>query len=725
MSKLKVLLVQPPFTQLNTPYPATAYLKGFLNTQDVNCAQLDLGIEAILKIFSREGLLKVFSAYENLGLSNANVFELCDAYLSTIDNVIAFLQGRKTNLVHLIVSRNYLPEGPRFEQIADLEWAFGDLGIQDKAKHLTTLYLEDISDFIKEIDPDFGFSRYAESIAMAASSFNSLYEKLHDEKTLTDSFCIEILKEKIEEFQPDLIGFSAPFPGNVYSSFKMAQLAKNEFPQAKLMLGGGFANTELRSLTDKRVFEFFDYITLDDGEAPILNIIEHLEGRREITGLKRTFVLQNDEVFYSNASQMPDFKQQDVGTPDYVGLPIDRYLQILEMANPMHRLWNDGRWNKLTLAHGCYWAKCTFCDVSLGYIKIYEAATAKILVDRIEELIAKTGEIGFHFVDEAAPPSMMKELALEIIRRKLTVVWWTNIRFEKSFTYDLCKLLAKSGCIAISGGLEVASDRLLALIDKGVSVAQVSRAARNLTENGIMVHAYLMYGYPTQTGQETIDSLEIVRQLYELNIVKSGFWHRFALTTHSPIGKNPEAFNIEILKGQEGSFANNELAYNEPDGIDHGAFGDGLKKSLYNFMHGQCFEYDLQEWFDFEIPETTVAPDYIENVVNAMEPLEFKPNRKVYWLAENCSVIQNSGNLSNKKNAELAVVTKEGSIVLEMKSAIALWLAEALPNFKIEHGNKTLAYFKDQYKQAGLGNFDKFFRSKTFAQLRDVGLIIV
>lgn len=76
----------------------------------------------------------------------------------------------------------------------------------------------------------------------------------------------------------------------------------------------------------------------------------------------------------------------------------------MEMANPMHKLWSDGRWNKLTLAHGCYWGKCAFCDGSLDYIKRYEPNTAKTLVDRMERLIEQTGEIGFHFVDEAAHP---------------------------------------------------------------------------------------------------------------------------------------------------------------------------------------------------------------------------------------------------------------------------------------------------------------------------------
>ena len=250
---------------------------------------------------------------------------------------------------------------------------------------------------------------------------------------------------------------------------------------------------------------------------------------------------------------------------------------MIQLTNPMHRLWSDGRWNKLTMAHGCYWGKCTFCDISLSYIRDYEASSAATIVDRIEELVAQTGERGFHFVDEAAPPALMKAVAFEIIRRRLVVSWWTNIRFEKSFTADLCHLLAASGCIAVSGGLEVASDRLLALIAKGVTVEQVAQVTRNFNQAGIMVHAYLMYGFPTQTEQETVDALEVVRQLFEQSVLQSAFWHRFAMTAHSPVGLAPAEFAVHNHTGV-GAFANNDLVHTDPTGADHDLYGEGLKE---------------------------------------------------------------------------------------------------------------------------------------------------
>ncbi|MFT6715407.1 MAG: hypothetical protein ACJA0Q_000034 [Saprospiraceae bacterium] len=616
---IDLLLITPAFTQLNTPYPATAYLKGFLNTKGISSHQMDLGIEVILQIFCKNGLHKLFDkASENdkdFSENTQSIFDNRIEYQNTIDDCIGFLQGKRNELSDVILALSYLPMASRFEYFDKQDWSFTNMKKNSQAKHIATLYLEDLSDFIvATIDENFGFSRYAERLGRSANSFDDLHNQLQLEATYVDELSLDILTKKITEQQPKLVCFSVPFPGNLYSAFKCAQHLKQHFPQLKICMGGGFPNTELRSLKDPRVFDYFDYITLDDGELPIELLYQQLTS--ETKEFKRTFLRDNNEVKYHNNSLIKDYKQNEVGTPDYTDLLLNKYISVVEIANPMHSLWSDGRWNKLTMAHGCYWGKCTFCDTSLDYIRLYEPIAVAILVDRMEELIAQTGENGFHFVDEAAPPKLMKALASEIIKRKLKVRWWTNVRFEKSFNKELCFLLSASGCIAISGGLEVASDRLLKLIDKGITVPQVAQVCDNFTESGIMVHSYLMYGYPTQTVQETIDSLEMVRQMFELGIIQSGFWHQFALTAHSPIGLNPEKYGITPHL-TEITFANNDIQFTDSTGINHQQFSAGLKASLYNYMHDNGFDIPLQDWFEFEIPKMTIKQGYIEEQLNA------------------------------------------------------------------------------------------------------------
>ena len=732
-----VLLITPPFTQLNTPNPATAYLKGFLHTKNITAYQSDLGIETIIELFSKKGLLHLFAAVDTnaLGISaNAQrIITLKEDYITTIDAVILFLQGKNPTLAHQICKRGFLPEASRFTPTDDLQWAFGSMGVQDKAKHLATMYLEDLSDLVKEcMDEHFGFSRYAEKLGRSANSFDELYASLHNSYTYVDNILVKLLQQKMEEVQPKLVALSIPFPGNLYAGLRCGQWIKQHFPNIKVVMGGGFPNTELRSLSDERVFEFVDFITLDDGEAPMENLVHHIQGNKTVEELKRTFVLQKGKVVYINNTACTDYRQGQVGTPDYSDLYLDKYISAIEIINPMHSLWNDGRWNKLTMAHGCYWGKCTFCDISLPYIKNYEPLTAHILCNRMEEMIAQTGESGFHFVDEAAPPALMRSLALEIIKRNLTVTWWANIRFEKSFTRDLCLLLKASGCIGVSGGLEVASDRLLQLIQKGITVAQVARVNKHFTEAGIMVHAYLMYGFPTQTAQETIDSLEMVRQMFAAGILQSAFWHLFTMTAHSPVGIAPEKYKVQKLTESIGSFANNDIEHADPTGADHERFSYGLKKSLLNYMHGACLDLPLYKWFDAEntgmkVPKTTVPPDYIVKALEEEELPIHKLNNKIVWLGHMpvAETITKSKKGNSWEMLSLTFQAKKETLNIKTGVTQGQWLMSLLAKLAGNDKPFTLQDAKGDYEAAGLDDFELFWDNKPVNTLYKAGLLLL
>jgi hypothetical protein len=432
-------------------------------------------------------------------------------------------------------------------------------------------------------------------------------------------------------------------------------------------------------------------------------------------------------VTYINNTSCSDYKQGQVGTPDYDGLLLDKYISVIEVTNPMHSLWSDGRWNKLTMAHGCYWGKCTFCDISLDYIKSYEPITASLLVDRMEEMIAKTGQNGFHFVDEAAPPSLMKALAIEIIRRKLVVSWWANVRFEKSFTQDLCQLLKAAGCIAVSGGLEVASDRLLQLIQKGITVSQVAKVSKHFTEAGIMVHAYLMYGFPTQTVQETVDSLEMVRQLFETGVLQSAFWHLFTMTAHSPVGLDPEKYLVKKVSNEIGTFANNDIQHTDPTGANHEIFGYGLKKALLNYMHGACFDFPLQKWFDFTIPKTTIAPNYIQTEIEAPE-FDISNNYKTIWLGvlPTTNIVQRSKKGSKWEEMNIQFQTNKNSFTISVDVAKGTWLLKLLPQLSVtEKSGLTFSDIKKSYTLEGLADFELFWDNKPITGLYKAGLLRV
>ncbi|HRI00616.1 MAG TPA: radical SAM protein [Saprospiraceae bacterium] len=700
----EVLIVTPPFSQLNTPYPASPYLKGFFNTQSISSFQADLGLELFLKVFCAEGLEKCFASIriEQIHEPKYRELFLCRSdYIASIDPVIEFLKGASPNLAYLILQDGFLPKGERFENIDQSLEMFGVLGIQDQAKHYASLYLDELADFMKDcVDPWFGLSRYGERLGRSAYSFDELYDEIQFGSSYFLNELDELLEDKFNDVQCNLLAITVPFPGNLLGGFRIAKWFKKKHPSVKLAMGGGFVNTELRELSDPRVFEFVDFVCLDQGETPLLNLLQYIKGERPIELLKRTFVLQDPKVEYSNLSIDPDVSFSKMGTPDYSDLLLKDYISVMELANPMHRLWSDGRWNKLTMALGCYWAKCTFCDISLDYIKNYVPATASLLCDRIEQLIEQTGERGFHFVDEAAPPSVMKQLAIELLRRKIKISWWTNIRFEHSFSLDLCLLLKASGCIAVTGGLEVASDRLLKLIDKGVTVPQVAKVCEHFTESGIMVHAYLMYGYPTQTDQETIDSLEMVRQMFEIGILQSAFWHQFALTAHSPVYASPQKYRIEVKECQS-TFAKNDMEYFDLEEVDHSKFSDGLRLSLQNYMTGVGFDLSLQKWFPFKIPKTNVAKQYILQQLENQVGVQFEKKRLI-WIGKNFSIVR------DPFSADLCTIHWSGTqakVQQVLPYNTALFFNRVVSELKNYNSVLQMDKVKQQFEDQGLKDF--------------------
>lgn len=601
-----ILLIQPPLTQLNTPYPAITHLTGFLRSKGIDAEQCDIGIELIDRLFTRENLAKIFAQAEEIcgfgtekhtSKNTRKILNNKYLYINKVEDVIAFLRGKKQSNATLF-SRSEFWEGmPRLEADEELEYDYGTAGNYDRAKYLCSLFIKNITDIIQIVDPHFELIRYAEHLCTYIYKFDIIERELHKPHSIVTDLTLEILEEKIEKYKPEYIGFSVPFPGNLLQCIKCAEYIKSHHPQIKTIMGGGYVNTELRKMTDMGVFKYIDFITFDDGELPLLRIVTGGELVRTATA--GTDSEQKTRVIFCNMDSKENIPFGELPAPTTAGLSMDKYLNFTDSTNPMHRLWSDGKWNKMMLAHGCYWAKCAFCDTTLDYIRRFERCDIGIIVDRMEAMIAETGENGFHFVDEAAPPALLKQLAEEIIKRKLTVSYWTNIRFDRTFTPELCRLLSTSGCIAVSGGLEVASPRVLKLINKGVTIESATECIRNLNSNNIMVHTYLMYGFPSQTVSELFDSLGRVRDLFANKLIQSAFWHRYAMTCHSSSGKNPESVNAKAVEQKDNPFANNEIPFIDPLGIDWEQWSEGLNLATYNYMRGTGYDVPLKQWFPF------------------------------------------------------------------------------------------------------------------------------
>jgi radical SAM superfamily enzyme YgiQ (UPF0313 family) len=722
---LKILLIIPPFSQINTVYPSVTNLAAYLQQEGYDAESFDLSLEVILEIFSKNGLTKIFEEAEktknHIDDSIKRILNLKHKYLSTIDIIINFLQGKNQNFAPRIIQDEFLPQGNSFSNLLKEDLSFGYFGTNDKANYYCSLVLDDLSQFIrKTISPYFGLSRYAEKIAISSPHFKPFQNYLDGERNLIDKIIEEATEKKIVSVNPDIAGYSIPFPGNLLGALISADKVKKINKDIKIVFGGGYVNTELRKISDTGIFKYTDYLTFDDGELPLKRIVTLQEKKITKEKLIRTAICINKKVEKINFLSAENISFNEIPAPSLKGITPDEYISMTEILNPMLKLWTDGYLNKLAIAHGCYWKKCTFCDVTLDYIGRYAPAEAKVTVDRMEKMIKESRRIAFHFTDEAAPPKLLKNIAIEILRRKLTVSWWGNIRFEESFTPDLCRLLAESGCVAVSGGLEVANDRLLKLINKGLTVAQTAGVCKNFRDAGILVHTYLMYGYPTQTDQETIDSLEMVRQLFKLNLVNSGFWHRFALTIHSPIAQNPESYKIKIISSTGNPFGNNELLYTDLTKNDPAKFGPGLRKAIYNYMHGNLIDENTSDWFDFKVPGTSISNDYIAKSIILKTSIP-SPDAQCIW----------QGSLpafSGKPGKNNKIIIHSAGLIGDWKltDEIGKWLINMAGKSQIKRNN-TLIKFSDWQNEfpGGVESFNLLVKKPIWKEIRSNFLICV
>lgn len=656
---MKILLVNPPLSAPTGPYPGICYLAGFLETIGQPAALADASLALLLRVFSSDGVTALAAAAESRrGDATIDRFLTHAAqYIATVESAVACLQGRDSGAFARASRRGYFPppldaasdwafaayytaltyeadlDGLTADQRRrlharepDTRAAFGRVGAIDAAQFRASQVLDDICRVVRSVaDPDFHIDAYAEHLTNGAATFGELGARLSRPPTFIDTIIDAIAGELWAQHRPDVLGLSVPFSGNLYGALRIAAVVKRHAPNATIVMGGGWVNTELRQLTDPGIFDFVDYITLDDGERPLERLLDVVTGRRDRDALVRTFLRVDGHVVYMNSSER-DVPFAETGTPTYRDLPTQRYLAIRPTLQSFSRI-SAGRWNKLTIAHGCYWKKCTFCDTSLDYIGRYDPAPIDVTIRRIRALIDETGETGFHFVDEAMPPAAIKLLAERLIAEKLRIAWWGNVRFDAALA-PLAPLLAESGCIAITGGLEVASDRVLKLIDKGITLGQAARVCRALASQDIFTHAYLIYGFPTQTAQETIDALDFVRQLFEAGALHSAFWHRFELTAHSPIARDPERFGITIRPTPPRPFTNLILEYDEPGRIDHAAFGLGLHRAVDHYALGLKLDTPLSSWFDFAVPDSRIARDLVRQLVRDAAPSAPRPAQR-------------------------------------------------------------------------------------------------
>lgn len=691
-SSIRALVVQPPFVQPNAPYPAAFYLDARLRALGVESEARDHSIAAWRALHSRAGLSLAFDEAERrLSSGEAapgdeatrdQVFRYLsnrDAYLREVSSLADFLAGTDPSYGHRLAASRDLPYGARAEALLDA--LDGELRVEDAARFATAA-LNDLGDFLAyAVDSDWGTVRYAERLGRSGGSFAAL-SRAADTGWILDRIYKPIADAEFAALERGLpadatllLLVTIPFPGCAAGALACARSARRALKdRVRVAFGGGYVSTELRGLSDPAVFGDADWLVFDSGYSGLEGILASLGGAGD-EALHRTMKRGPDGLVLAvgfpeeDEANIPSPSRSVLPTasfaerekrdralvasnfPDWRGAPWKDYVGAVDSANPMHRLWSDAKWMKYHLAYGCYWARCAFCDTELDYVARYVPADIDSLMKAAFAAREASGVSGLHFVDEAMPIPQLLRFAGRNAALDRPFHFWGNVRYDKGWTDGAAALLAARGLVAVSGGIEIATERGLELTGKGVSFEDIVRALLAFRRNGVLVHAYLIYGFPGQDARDIVDSMEAVRQLFAAGLLDSAFWHRFVLTRHSRMhaewkkGKRPGLHPRETpvpenanaaAASAAAAFAANDLSFEGEELFDK--WGPGLDAALSAWLEGEALDEPLQAWFeDFRVPKPSLAPDFVDRLgrdAEAALDAEPLPERaRAHWIA--------------------------------------------------------------------------------------------
>ena len=501
----------------------------------------------------------------------------------------------------------------------------------DDVRFLCSFALADLADYITAVfDKEFSLIRYAESLAVDERSFSEIERQI--DSPVLNEFYLPVLKSKfsylndeIKEKGKTIVCISIPFAGTFLPSLYTARFFKKTFGDDVIVgFGGGFVNTELRDAKDKALNKYIDFISYDRGYGSFYSYIKMLE-EESIYPLYKTRLFNKDgsvvePLWEDKNAQRFEEETTIKNVPDYSDIDFSRYPRLCDDKNAMHRIWSDGAWIKAYLAHGCYWAKCAFCDTKLDYVCGYKITDVENLYNSLLKTAQEKGVYGIHFVDEALPPAALVKFALLNARNNNPLYYWGNVRFEKSFTKDLAAFLSYCGLGAVSAGIEVATGEGLELINKGTDIKSIVASCAAFKEAGILVHAYMIYGFWYDTAQSIIDSMETLRQFFNAVLLDSSFWHKFVLTRNSTVySKWEKEGKLDMVSSadQSSCFAKNNLHFKGEE--KYNKFGPFLDQAVSQWMHGQNLEMKVQKWFDFPVPQPTISKHFIDNYIEQYE----------------------------------------------------------------------------------------------------------
>ena len=341
------------------------------------------------------------------------------------------------------------------------------------------------------------------------------------------------LLSSVLESSPNLVGISITNTSQIIPGLTLARLIKNQNKEIHITVGGSVFTKLIENI--KKVdglFSIVDSFIVFEGEHALLELVGQLDGKRDFKKVPNFIYRENNVTKVNEPFYAEDLNK--LPTPDFDGLPLKLY------HTPASVL-------PVQTSRGCYYGKCSFCNLHLDH-RHFRLRRTELLMEDIWTLSQKYNTPYFFFTDESVPINKLREISQSLLEKQWDIKWMGGVRFENALDGDLLEKMASAGCKKLVFGLESYNQRVLDLMKKGIKTDVVKKTLDNCLNAGISFHLYTIVGFPTETEEEAIETLDFVLQKkYLTSLGFSCLPSLFGMEKDSPITHSPSEYGLRSI----------------------------------------------------------------------------------------------------------------------------------------------------------------------------------